>query len=86
MHPRCNLLHTPITDLNKSHEERRSWICASTFENLKHNILSVDEASSPELKTSDYTELIEAVDCSRTKNLLYVESEWTDITHDSRSR
>jgi hypothetical protein len=41
---------TPITDLNKSNEERRSRICASTFEDLKRNILSVDEESSPKIK------------------------------------
>ena len=41
---------TPITDLNKSNEERRSRICASTFEDMKRNILSVDEASSPKQK------------------------------------
>jgi hypothetical protein len=51
---------SPIVDLNKSNAERRSRICASALENIKRNILSLDEASSS-LKSSDYLELMEAV-------------------------
>jgi nanoRNase/pAp phosphatase (c-di-AMP/oligoRNAs hydrolase) len=51
---------TPLVELNKSNTERRTRICASTLENFKHNILSLDESSSS-IKSSDYLELMEAV-------------------------
>ncbi len=39
---------TPLlVELNKSSTERRTRICASTLENLRRNILSLDESSSP---------------------------------------
>ena len=42
---------TPLlVELNKSNTERRTRICASTLENLRRNILSLDESSSPTIK------------------------------------
>ncbi|XP_045030450.1 uncharacterized protein LOC123472639 [Daphnia magna] len=52
---------TPIVDLDKSNAERRSRICASALENFKRNILSSENDSSLELKSSDYSELMKAV-------------------------
>jgi hypothetical protein len=43
---------TPLlVELNKSNTERRTRICASTLENLRRNILCLDESSSPTTRT-----------------------------------
>ena len=52
---------TPIVDLDKSNAERRSRICACVLENLKRNILSSENKSSSELKSSENSKLMKAV-------------------------